>query len=128
MINSNSRESLSKRFVELLGEKASKVSKEENKQKEYIMGYIETVLSTITDSRVLDSLCNVLEKDLNKTKPFDVWIRKTSKQDWMHYSKTNTLDEAINVLRDISLKKPKYVDNLFGRVVQGEYVVMQENL
>ena len=128
MYKDNNRESMAKEFIRLLGERASMVSDDINKQKEYIMGYIESVLVRNGDMRVMVELCESIKKELNKSKPFDVWIRKTSKQDWMHYGKSNTLDEAVNMLKDVSMKKPKYVDNLFGRIVQGEYVVIQENL
>lgn len=128
MYKDNNRESMAKEFIRLLGERASMVSEDVNKQKEYIMGYIESVLVRNGDMRVMVELSESIKKELNKSKPFDVWIRKTSKQDWMHYGKSNTLDEAVNMLKDVSMKKPKYVDNLFGRIVQGEYVVVQENL
>lgn len=128
MYKDNNRESMAKEFIRLLGERASMVSDDINKQKEYIMGYLEGVLVRNGDIRVMVELCESIKKELNKSKPFDVWIRKTSKQDWMHYGKSNTLDEAVNMLKDVSMKKPKYVDNLFGRIVQGEYVVVQENL
>jgi hypothetical protein len=128
MYKDNNRESMAKEFIRLLGERASMVSDDINKQKEYIMGYLEGVLVRNGDIRVMVELCESIKKELNKSKPFDVWIRKTSKQDWMHYGKSNTLDEALNMLKDVSTKKPKYVDNLFGRIVQGEYVVVQENL
>lgn len=128
MYKDNNRESMAKEFIRLLGERASMVSEDVNKQKEYIMGYLEGVLVRNGDIRVMVELCESIKKELNKSKPFDVWIRKTSKQDWMHYGKSNTLDEAVNMLKDVSMKKPKYVDNLFGRIVQGEYVVIQENL
>lgn len=128
MYKDNNRESMAKEFIRLLGERASMVSDDINKQKEYIMGYIESVLVRNGDIRVMVELSESIKKELNKSKPFDVWIRKTSKQDWMHYGKSNTLDEAVNMLKDVSMKKPKYVDNLFGRIVQGEYVVVQENL
>lgn len=128
MYKDNNRESMAKEFIRLLGERASMVSEDVNKQKEYIMGYLEGVLVRNGDIRVMVELCESIKKELNKSKPFDVWIRKTSKQDWMHYGKSNTLDEAVNMLKDVSMKKPKYVDNLFGRIVQGEYVVVQENL
>lgn len=128
MYKDNNRESMAKEFIRLLGERASMVSDDINKQKEYIMGYLEGVLVRNGDMRVMVELSESIKKELNKSKPFDVWIRKTSKQDWMHYGKSNTLDEALNMLKDVSTKKPKYVDNLFGRIVQGEYVVIQENL
>jgi hypothetical protein len=128
MYKDNNRESMAKEFIRLLGERASMVSDDINKQKEYIMGYLEGVLVRNGDIRVMVELCESIKKELSKSKPFDVWIRKTSKQDWMHYGKSNTLDEALNMLKDVSTKKPKYVDNLFGRIVQGEYVVVQENL
>ncbi len=128
MYKDNNRESMAKEFIRLLGERASMVSEDVNKQKEYIMGYLEGVLVRNGDMRVMVELCESIKKELSKSKPFDVWIRKTSKQDWMHYGKSNTLDEALNMLKDVSTKKPKYVDNLFGRIVQGDYVVLQENL
>jgi hypothetical protein len=133
MYNSNSgsnnkRDIIAKEFIRLLGERASMVSEDSNKQKEYIMGYLEGVLGRNGDIGIMVELSESIKKELNKSKPYDVWLRKTSKQDWMHYGKSNTLDEAINMLKDVSIKKPKYVDNLFGRIVQGEYVVLQENL